>query len=375
MTFTGKATYDDAAMDHEDVSDLVSINAQLETPTLDFLGDGDEPATNILHEWNEDDVNAITDTINEGGAFLAADTTLTVTDGSKFCAGMLIGFEGYDEIMWVSAVSTNDLTIVRSIGTPAAETSVADGTTIHILGMANLEGDDAPDSIVPNMTRTNNYTQIIAPPSFKISATAMATKKVGGMNEYDRRKEQRVKEALRMLERLLINGDSNASAGSSTAPRTFTGIKHLCSTNVYDESSATLTRARFDAITKDMWDNGADAPEKLVLCGSFQKQIISSFGLGAIQKNMDDDRFRVKVDKYENDFGTWIILLNRWVHTGEIVITTPGNVKVIPLSGRSFFHRELPELGSYKHGMIEGEYTVEGRHEETHAWIHTLATS
>ena len=57
--------------------------------------------------------------INEGAQYSATDTTLTVTDGSKFKVGQTIVIES--EQLYVTAISTNDLTVTRGVnGTTAA---------------------------------------------------------------------------------------------------------------------------------------------------------------------------------------------------------------------------------------------------------------
>ena len=67
--------------------------------------------------------------INEGGAFSASDTTLTVTDGSKFAVGETVLIES--EQLYITAISTNDLTVTRGVnGSTAA--SHADSTDISI---------------------------------------------------------------------------------------------------------------------------------------------------------------------------------------------------------------------------------------------------
>ena len=67
--------------------------------------------------------------ISEGGQFSATDTTLTVTDGSKFAVGHTILIES--EQLYVTAISTNDLTVTRGVnGTTAA--SHANTTDISI---------------------------------------------------------------------------------------------------------------------------------------------------------------------------------------------------------------------------------------------------
>lgn len=78
-----------------------------------------------LNDWWIDQ-----DDINQGGGISSAATTATVTNGSKFHEGDLIEIE--DEIIKVTSVATNELTIIRGYkGSTAA--SHADSTAIYIV--------------------------------------------------------------------------------------------------------------------------------------------------------------------------------------------------------------------------------------------------
>ena len=67
--------------------------------------------------------------INEGAQYSATDSTLTVTDGTKFDVGQTILIES--EQLYITAISTNDLTVTRGVnGTTAA--AHADSTDISI---------------------------------------------------------------------------------------------------------------------------------------------------------------------------------------------------------------------------------------------------
>ena len=67
--------------------------------------------------------------INEGAQYSATDTTLTVTDGSKFAVGQTVLIDS--EQLYITAISTNDLTVTRGVnGTTGAVH--ADGTDILV---------------------------------------------------------------------------------------------------------------------------------------------------------------------------------------------------------------------------------------------------
>lgn len=81
---------------------------------------------------------ALQTTINEGATFSNSDTTLTVTSGTGIAANDFILIE--NEILKVTAVSTNDLTVTRGqSGTSAA--SHADGTIVTLI-VGNADPSD-----------------------------------------------------------------------------------------------------------------------------------------------------------------------------------------------------------------------------------------
>ena len=85
---------------------------------------------------------AVSTTINEGGTFTNSDTTLTVTSsnpGHQIAANDFILIE--EEILKVTNVSTNDLTVTRAQEGTAASTH-ADGTTVFLIAGNASASDD-----------------------------------------------------------------------------------------------------------------------------------------------------------------------------------------------------------------------------------------
>ena len=82
---------------------------------------------------------ALETTINEGGTFSASDTTLTVTSGTGIATNDLILID--NEILKVTNVATNDLTVTRAqSGTDAA--THANGATVTLIeGNASADND------------------------------------------------------------------------------------------------------------------------------------------------------------------------------------------------------------------------------------------
>ncbi|MCJ7729375.1 MAG: DUF5309 domain-containing protein, partial [Sedimentisphaerales bacterium] len=232
MAFTGKATYSAGATLPElaeDVSDLIGIISPYETPLLDALGDPMREATSTHHEWLEDELLPNKDAINDS-TFTdpAADTEFGVDNGSRFRAGDQIQVEGSEELMLVTGINGNTLTVIRGYAGTAAE-NLADNQVVNILGNAALEGADKPGVRFTNRKRCGNYTQIFTA-TVEVSGTDIAASQLGLADEMDYQKQERLRELIRDLENTVINGGRPVSdpEGSGTARRSIKGvIQHL----------------------------------------------------------------------------------------------------------------------------------------------------
>jgi len=84
-----------------------------------FYNDTRQKDLAITGKWGYSEITKVISTISEGGQFSAVDATLTVTSGTNFEVGMTLLIES--EQLFVSDVSTNDLTVERGVnGTTAA---------------------------------------------------------------------------------------------------------------------------------------------------------------------------------------------------------------------------------------------------------------
>jgi len=105
--------------------------------------------------WNGITNGALQTTINEGGTFSNSDTTLTVTSGTGIATNDVILVD--NELMLVTNVATNDLTVVRAYAGTGASSNVntaahggsndtltqADGTTITVNAVTSNVVTDA----------------------------------------------------------------------------------------------------------------------------------------------------------------------------------------------------------------------------------------
>ena len=378
MPFSGKATYTAGSTlpeIAEDVSDLVAINSPHETPLLDALGDPARPVRSTIHEWLEDTLLPNTAAIgNNTFADGAADTSFLVTDGSLFRVGDQIRAENLGEVMLVTAISTNTLTVVRGYGGTTAAELEAD-LPLQILGNAAPEGADAATARFTSRSRRSNYTQIFSA-TVEVSGSELAVRQLGLADELDYQKQQRTRELMRDLENSVINGRAPAAnpQGSSTVRRTMRGILGSITSNRFKPgvdsfpAGSTLTEVQLNEALRRIW-NASSGNVDLIVVGGAEKRAINQFVASSRRFTSQSDSYRDMVSTYESDFGVCRIVLSRWVPSGAVLLLDSSRIDVMPLSGRSFHYKPLAVTGDKESGQVLGEYTLELRNESAHGLI------
>ncbi len=388
MAFTGKSTYGAGAELPElaeDVSDIIGIVSPFETPLLDHLGDPVRPAQSTVHEWVEDELLPNTDTINQT-VFTPNPqnaASITVDHGERFQVGDIVRPDGSTEVMFVAAVTGDDLTVVRGYG-GTTKATLADEMKLTILGTAALEGAEASAARFTSRSRRSNYTQIFSA-TVEVSGSLQAARAHGVADELDYQKQERMRELIRDLENVVINGVAPISTqvGSSTVRRTMDGIVHSIGTNQFSpgadglpdgggDNDDELTEELLNAALRSIWEQSAGRVDTIVVGGA-QKRRINSFATSGRAYLPEDTTYRDLVGVYESDFGVARVVLSRWVPEDAVLLLDASRISVMPLQGRSFFYKPLASTGDSVGGQVIGEYTLEFKNESAHGMLSGLA--
>lgn len=349
----------------EDVTENILLLSPSETPMLNLLGVG-EAVTQIEPTWFEDE--AYSDKTKAKATALVDGTTVSVDDGSVFEANYVVKIN--DELLLVTAVVGNDLTVTRGYAATTAA-AVAIGDEVVFQFVEGKEGADARPARFKARTRHTNLTQIFDG-TIQISGTAAATSQHGIDDLYAYEKAKKEKELALQLEKAVINGVKYEAANGLV--RQMGGLKYFIKTNVIDKAGADITgdtlNDAFQAIAEKTGQN-VGAGYKIIVSPK-QKRAISKMDIDKINLDRKDNGRGQVVDYFIGDFGEAEIVVNPNLSADEIFIIDANRIKIRPLQGRTFSHEFLGKTGDYFTGMILAEMTLELHQEKAHARIKGL---
>lgn len=373
---TPLASYDQSAGEFLDLSnELAEIIRRDNTSFLSRVGISGE-ASETLHSWMEDSLNANTATCAE--ALDNSETTLDVATGhgARFKIGTLFTLDvpGYTEVMQVTAISSDALTIVRGYGStsPAAGTA---GTSdkIKIIAHPAQEGQDPSADESKIRTKVSNYTQIFQR-GINVSYTMRSVLQAGVADEYTYQVARRLMEVMRELDSSIVAGISSVSQGSDTVYRSMGGLIEFASQaggNINTTSEA-LTLSVVNGMCSDIWSDGG--VPNFILVGGKQKRAISSFDQSARRSVYDSTVVGYVVDRIITDLGFVLdVIVDPWVNDDVAIVGDLNKIRVMPLRGSAMRAEDLAKTGASFKGQIYGEYTMEIRNaKEAFAYHNSL---
>jgi len=373
---SGLSTYDQANGEFLDLSnELAEIIRRDNTSFLSRIGISGE-ATETKHSWMEDSLNANTATEVGSGINSSATSVVVVSgQGVRFRAGTLFrdAAAGKTEVMQVTAVSTDTLTIVRGYGSTSGEAHDA-SFTIQIIAHPTQEGQDAPADESKARTKVSNYTQIFQK-GINVSYSMRAVLQAGVGDEYTFQIARRLMEIMRELDSSIILGISSSSQGSDSVYRTLGGIVEFASQSGGNTTTTAeaLTLTVVNNMCKQIWDDGGTP--NFILVGGKQKRAISAFDQSARRSVYDSNVAGYVVDKIITDLGFILdVIVDPWMPDDVAIVGDLNKCRVMPLRGSAMRAEDLAKTGAAYKGQIYGEYTAEWRNaKEAFAYHNNLS--
>lgn len=226
-----------------------------------------------------------------------------------------------------------------------------------------VEGSDATFADLTQPSRRTNVIQTIRE-TFKVSDQQIAATHAGMADPFEYQKKKALVTWKNRQEFALLR--STLGSGASGVASTMIGIEAVVTSHYTARLSGTsLSESEFNAMVLDVAnDVGNEYIPDMVLTTLALRQKLSTFTAGSTRYvDATDKKLVRKVMVYESDFGVHRIFGHKDVTSSN---ATPGprvnllredSWKIAYL--RKPKYKALPENGSYKAGMIEGDMTLE----------------
>jgi len=275
----------------------------------------------------------------------------------------------------ITNISPTEKPFVSAIGRTTAKSTLHEwlkDSLANAAANAQLEGDEFSYTTGGSGTRLSNRTQIMRKAIIS-SGTQDAVDKAGMKKWLQYQVAKRTAEIGRDLEYACLNQTESVTGGADTA-RQFMGVPGWVTSNVVDAGTGTVTATQTDLnlASQNAWTDGGKP--SLILCGGFNKRVISSFTTGVV-KNLDanDKRFVSHVDVYETDFGIMKIVPDHFIAADDIWLLQPDMWKLAYL--RPLQVKEPSLTGDAEKRVMLMEVTLECRAEDANAGVIDTATS
>lgn len=273
-----------------------------------------ESCGNHKFEWLEKSYSETSDAINNGAGYAATATSIVVDNGDYFNLNDIVLVPRTSERVQVTAISSDTLTVTRSIGSTAAAALVNDDP-LFIVGNAFGQGSDSATASYKQKTEVYNYCQVFKT-SIDISGTHVAETTYTGKTRDEERKIKGVEHMI-SIERAFMFGERGSGTDKDSLECYYTGgVIEKISTNVQDESSSTLTEDEFEAFLSD-YAFAYGSLSKYMFASSRIISVINKFARNDLQTVPGEKVWGVQLQKYLSPHGE-LFIVKEPLFTGAI---------------------------------------------------------
>jgi hypothetical protein len=296
---TGAVTTTNILSDQKEI-DISNVISQLEPDmqplTVFSRGAGKAATVATEFSWLEETAKPRFDQVN--GAHNSSVTTVAVDNGTYYQQWDLILITRTGEMMRVDAVSTNNLTVTRGIGSTAA--AILDNDEVMILSSGQPENDTSKPPRFDVPVKTSNHTQIFRTP-FELSGSLMASGYAVSPTEWNRQQRNKGQEHVKDIEYAFLLGRKSATTPGATQVRTTGGALSFMTANQTD-AGGDLSEAEFNAFMLQAMRFGTK--RKLALGSGVGVSALNKFPASKQQTTNNEKTYGMDVTTYTSPFGS-----------------------------------------------------------------------
>jgi hypothetical protein len=248
-----------------------------------------EKARDPKFSWHNDQLMDRFDAINDATPPLAAGTTWTVDNGDKFTVDDLVYVPRTEEVVLVTAISTNDLTVTRSVGSVAAA-DLADDDPLYIIATAAEEGTLPRVATSENPVKVDNYTEIFKQ-TMEASGTWLSSSNESTPHDWNHNVRKKFLEHYKDIEGAAWFGAADELTGADGKPQRTTGgaLSFMTENNSAAGGAWTLTEVNdfIRLVTR------YGSKTKTVFCSRLVASVLDTHSLNKLQTSVGDETFGV----------------------------------------------------------------------------------
>ena len=232
---------------------------------------GSEDARSYKVEWLEDQLRPRLSALAASATSAAVTIVVTTGQGDYFRARDLVRVATTGEMVLVTSISTDTLTVTRAIGATAAA-SAASGGDLLIVSNAATQGATLGTRKITKKTAAYNYTQIQRDP-YGFTETERNVATYGGPPDVYESVKKLV-EHKRALENTCFFGARSFTSNAPTSFGTCGGAVEFISTNIHN-AAGTLSHATLDTYLRSDLQHGST--NKVLFVAPLVAQAISGY--------------------------------------------------------------------------------------------------
>lgn len=374
-----------------DVSPFVDSLSPRARPVLDMIKKKDTSDDDV-YEWGTSvDLSKVSRVAT--ATVLTSDLTFAVTtgDGVLFQKYQVIAVYNLDangrakwstrEIMWVTGISGDTLTVVRARGNTTAVQftggAAGVGARIEILNTALPEGADFSTGPTTFGTFYKNYWQLIEK-GHKVSIEGNATKDQEHQkgNNIARLMTKAAEDNLMEFERSIIQGTADRGSATSNLPSQMGGIfEFIPSANVTDMSGARITPYDIEAQGAALWESVADNAANKLLMSMTTSRMFDGMLNPYRNGQMDTTAVNLTFKSFETRFGVFQIIPTRWIPDGVVAGVDFSRLTLMTYQGMDWTEKEHPTNGAYIWRSIFGRKGLKVEAPEVMFLLHNFDTN
>lgn len=372
------ATY--GVTDGAQVRDISDVLADALYYDLHFLGavdvDFGSPVMDIVHYWNEDLLASDQVTLSASIASGATSVSVTTGQGVRAHVGDLMvptNVAGSAEVLQITAISTDTLTVTRQYNSTGASTTSYASTTQFALIRAESEGSDIGADKSQTPAVKTNYTQIFSAEDIKVTGSQLA-RRMATVQMQDfiaRQLSNRAIETKINLTRALLYAEKSSSSGSDTVYRTMAGIRGQinAASGITDSSASALSYAILNSNNKTIVNNGV-FPDLLVIGTDLVGSVASIDSSNRRLLESDRQAGYVVQEVLLNQGNSVRVVVDPRVNTGDAFLLSSERFHALPMNGRGMFVIAAVDFTDAKKRRVLAEWTCELRNaDKAHAYL------